>query len=84
MNTLKTIGLMNTLKTIGLFAVCAVLGIIRFQTTSHALSPTGSYEAFAHLFVGGLIGAWLISRENLYGLLALGMSAIEIIAFLTT
>jgi hypothetical protein len=38
-------------------AVALVFAVARFFMPSHALSPAGSYEAFAHLFIGGLLGA---------------------------
>jgi cyanate permease len=63
----------------GLIALTAlVVGIARPFLTSHPLSADGSYEAFAHLFVGGLIGAWLMTRERLYLLLVVGLSIVEL------
>ena len=38
-------------------AVALVLGIIRPFLSPHPVSMQGSYEAIAHLFVGGIIGA---------------------------
>lgn len=62
-------------------AFALVIAILRFAIPSHELSWAGAYEAFAHLFVGGLIGAWLVSRKRLFLILVLAMSAIELIAF---
>lgn len=63
----------------GLIALAALaVGIIRPFLTSHPLSAEGSYEAFAHLFVGGLIGAWLVTRERLYLRLVVGLSIVEL------
>jgi hypothetical protein len=46
------------------FPVAFVIGIARFTITPRLNLPTveGSYEAFAHLFVGGLFGAWLFCK----------------------
>lgn len=60
-------------------AVC--IAVARFFIPAHPLSPHGSYEAFAHLFVGGLIGAWLVSRRWLYLWLVIVLSAVELVAF---
>ena len=63
----------------GLIALAALaVGIIRPFLTGHPLSAEGSYEAFAHLFVGGLIGAWLVTRERLYLGLVIGLSIVEL------
>ena len=63
----------------GLIVLTAVaVGITRPFLTSHPLSAEGSYEAFAHLFIGGLIGAWLVKRERLYLGLVVGLSIVEL------
>jgi hypothetical protein len=54
---------------------------VRFTIPSHHLSLTGSYEAFAHLFIGGLIGAWLVSRKTLFLVMIAVMSLVELTAF---
>ena len=70
------------MKTIlALFVIAAIFSVIRFFIPSHPLSPSGSYQALAHLFVGGLIGAWMASKEKWYGFLALGLTAVELVAF---
>ncbi len=56
------------------------VGIVRPFLTAHPLSLEGSYEAFAHLFVGGLIGAWLVTRERLYLGLVIGLSIVELVS----
>ena len=58
------------------------VGIARPFLTRHPLSLAGSYEAFAHLFIGGLIGAWLISRERLYLGLVIALSVVELVSAL--
>jgi hypothetical protein len=43
----------------------------------------GSYEAFAHLFVGGLFGAWMVKRtEWLWLSLAIAASILELVIFI--
>ena len=68
---------MDPKYTLVVVAALAV-GIIRPFLTAHPLSAEGSYEAFAHLFVGGLIGAWLVTRERLYLGLVIGLSIVEL------
>lgn len=63
--------------------IALVFAVVRFFMPTHPLSPSGSYEAFAHLFVGGLFGAWLASRQTYYLLLGLALSAVELVAFLS-
>ncbi len=67
--------------TLALLLVAIGFGVARFYMPTHALSPHGSYEAFAHLFVGGLIGAWLATKDKFYGWLALALSVLELVAF---
>lgn len=63
----------------GLIVLTALaVGIVRPFLSSHPLSLEGSYEAFAHLFVGGLIGAWLVKRERLYLGLVVALSIVEL------
>jgi hypothetical protein len=71
------------MQTTLLIFVALVFAVARFFMPTHPLSPHGSYEAFAHLFVGGLIGAWLVSRKPLYGLLAIALTLLELVAFFT-
>jgi hypothetical protein len=67
----------------GLIALFALaVGIVRPFLTSHPLSAQGSYEAFAHLFVGGLIGAWLVTRARLYLGLVIVLSIVELVSAL--
>src|SRR6185312_13191688 len=51
----------------GLILLAALIGIGRLFITPRLELPTaeGSYEAFSHLFVGGLIGAWIMGRCTL-------------------
>jgi hypothetical protein len=58
--------------------IAIAVGIGRPFLSSHPLSLEGSYEAFAHLFVGGLIGAWLFKRQRLYLGLVIALSVVEL------
>ncbi len=55
--------------------------MIRFIIPSHSLSLEGTYQAFAHLFVGGLVGAWLTTKKEFYLILFTALIFIEIVAF---
>jgi len=37
-----------------------------------------SFQASAHLFVGGLIGAWLVNRKRSLLILAIALSVVEV------
>lgn len=68
-----------------LMLVTAAIALLRFEITPRLDLPTatGSYEAFAHLFVGGLIGAWLVKRtEWLWLEMAVAVSLLELVMFL--
>jgi hypothetical protein len=44
---------------------------------------SGSYEAAAHLFVGGLIGAWIVNRRRWIWLaVAIAITIVEVVAFM--
>jgi len=44
----------------------------------HQASWQGSYEAFAHMLVGGVFGAWIANREKWLLWTALAFSAVEV------
>jgi hypothetical protein len=60
--------------------VVILIAIARPFMPSHPISLTGSYEALAHIVVGGLIGAWLVKRERWLLITALAFSAVEVIS----
>lgn len=66
-----------------LFLFAALLAYFRFHMSSHPVSIDGSYEAIAHLFVGGLLGAWLVSRKYFYLVLVVALSGFELFSFLS-
>jgi len=50
----------------------------------HSVSLPGSYEAMAHIVVGGLIGAWLVNRERWLLMSALAVSAVEVVCAISS
>lgn len=68
-------------KHVYLVILALVIALIRFMIPSHPLSPAGSYEAAAHLFVGGLIGAWMVSKKHVFLVMFIVMSLVELTAF---
>lgn len=61
-------------------AVVAAFAAIRPFMPPHPVSLQGSYEAMAHIVVGGLIGAWLVNRQRWLLWTFLGFSAIEVLS----
>lgn len=39
---------------------------------------SNAYQAFAHLFVGGLLGAWYVGRDKLILYIAILLSFVEV------
>lgn len=69
------------IKQTELLVITAVVlvGIVRPFMPMHAVSWQGSYEAMAHIVVGGLLGAWLANRERWLLMAALAISAVEVL-----
>lgn len=64
-----------------MYAVIAgaiLLGIIRPFLAPHPVSLLGSYEAIAHVFVGGIIGAWLVNRARWLLVTGIAITAVEV------
>jgi hypothetical protein len=61
-----------------------LIAIARPFMPMHAVSWQGSYEATAHIFVGGLIGAWLAKRERWLLVSAVGVSAVEVVCAISS
>lgn len=59
-----------------LAAVTVAVALLRILGVKHE-----AYQAAAHLFVGGLAGAWLIERERFYAVAFWLLCAVEIICF---
>jgi hypothetical protein len=65
-----------------LIAIAVLIAAARPFMPTHAVSMPGSYEAMAHLFVGGVVGAWIATRQR--WLLAIGvcLSIVEVVCAL--
>lgn len=50
-------------RTVIFWLVAAAMAGGRFLVPGHALSWPGTYEAFAHLWIGTMCGAWWFDRE---------------------
>ena len=61
-----------------IIAVAIVLAVIRPFLSPHPVSLQGSYEAMAHLFVGGVVGAWLVTRARWLLLVGIGLTIVEV------
>lgn len=63
---------------IAVIAIAIVLAAIRPFLAPHPVSLQGSYEALAHLFVGGVFGAWLVTKSRWLLAIGIGMTIVEI------
>jgi hypothetical protein len=61
-----------------IIAIAIVLGVIRPFLSPHPVSLQGSYEALAHLFVGGVVGAWLVIRSRWLLVIGIGLTVVEV------
>jgi hypothetical protein len=61
-----------------IIAITIVLGVIRPFLSPHPVSLQGSYEALAHLFVGGVVGAWLVTRARWLLVIGIGLTVVEV------
>lgn len=65
------------LTSIGLTIIAVALGVLRVM--GH---KSEAFQAVAHLYVGGLFGAFFAGRVRLYLYLAIGLSLTEAACFL--
>jgi hypothetical protein len=63
--------------------VALLLAVGRFFIPTHGLNWPSAYEAAAHLFVGGLITGSIVSRRWGYLWLAVALTVVELIAFVS-
>ena len=61
-----------------IIAFAIVLGVIRPFLSPHPVGLPGSYEALAHLFVGGVVGAWLVTRARWLLVIGIGLTVVEV------
>ena len=59
-------------------AIAVVLGVIRPFLSPHPVSLQGSYEALAHVFVGGVIGAWMVTKARWLIAIAIALTVVEV------
>ena len=67
----------ETAKWLLLILIATVLGNMRMM--GHTEIP---FQAIAHVFVGGCFGAWFVSKNFGYGAIAIGLTILEVAAFL--
>ena len=63
--------------------IAFAIGLARFQIASTPVTAAGSYQAFAHLFVGGVFGAAIALRNKYYMAIGVGLSLLELFCFIT-
>jgi len=61
-----------------IIAIAIALGVIRPFLSPHPVSLQGSYEAVAHLFVGGVVGAWLVTRARWLLVIGISLTVVEV------
>ncbi len=70
-------------KPLVIIGAVLIAGIRPFMPL-HSASLQGSYEALAHLVVGGLFGAWLANRARWLLMTALALSAVEVLCAISS
>lgn len=59
-----------------------ILVAIIFATLRFGGQKSQTFQALSHLFVGGLIGAFLVGHGPLLLILSIALSVVEVVAFL--
>jgi hypothetical protein len=59
--------------------LAVAIAVARPFLPPHPVSIQGSYEALAHLVVGGIFGAWLANRKSWLLFTGIGITAVEVI-----
>lgn len=63
-------------------AVAVLFGVLRFVLPAEGgINQADIYKDLAHLLVGGFFGAYFASKRNPYLVLALALTALEVVAF---
>ena len=69
---------------VALVVACVMLGALRLALPSNGINPSDVFKDLAHLFVGGLFGAAINAKTDWrLWIAAVGMVALEIVAFVT-
>lgn len=63
---------------IALLVIAIVLAVIRPFLATHPVSLQGSYEAIAHLFVGGVFAAWFTTKARWLLAIGIGLTLVEV------
>lgn len=58
------------------------IAIVRIIMPAHGIQSQDIFKDIAHLYVGGLFGAWFATKKKCYRDVALALTALEVIAFL--
>lgn len=72
------------MKTLILLTIAVALGVFRFTLPPTHLSVSGSYQAVAHLFVGGLFGVGYANKDRECIWIAWGLTVVEVVAAVVT
>lgn len=72
---------MSKLTLIVISLVTVGISIARFFLPSNGFQKEDIFKDIAHLYVGGMYGAWMATGERHYRNLALVLTAVETIAF---
>ena len=64
--------------------ISLAFAIFRLVTDMESLNEhaASGFEAAAHLWVGGLFGAWAVNRKGFFFFTAIALSLVELTAFL--
>ncbi len=54
--------------------------VLRFTLPSHGLNSQDIFKDLAHLFVGGMFGAFIASGKREYLLIGAALTAVEVVA----
>ena len=65
---------------IAVIAIAIVVAVIRPFLAPHPVSLQGSYEALAHLFVGGVFGAWFVTKLRWLLAIGIGLTIVEVVS----
>ena len=63
-----------------LLVATAAFAALRLLLPSHGLSPQDTFKDLAHVYVGGLFGAAIGTRRKSLWAMALGLTAVEVVA----
>lgn len=71
-------------RNVVLIVLAVAIAIVRPLLPTHPVSPFGSYEATAHLFVGYLIGGLVETRRPLLLRLVIVLTIVEVVCAISS